>query len=314
MRDLPPFRPLWPWIGGDLQTLRNRLRPPPVSLAAYPAERLAIETGDGTGDRLEGLLQRPKTAENRPLVVLVHGLTGSRDSLYIQVSSMHLLAAGFPVLRVDLRGAGAPETPPKTFYHGGKTGDLTAIHRAMATVFPAKKTVFVGFSLGGNVVLKHFSEQNADDRLLAAVSISAPIDLKAAQLRLSAPRNRIYHRHLLADMKRERGGGAAAGIATILDFDNRIVAPANGFRDAEDYYRQSSAAPRLGAIRHPALLIHAADDPWIPIDSYRRIDLRNPALTLLLTPSGGHVGFHARGLDMPWHDLAMLRFLSSLGE
>jgi predicted alpha/beta-fold hydrolase len=311
---MPPFRPLWPWLGGDLQTLRNRWRPPLVSLAGIPAEKLIIETGDGTGDRLHGVLHRPNTAENRPLVILIHGLTGSMDSLYIQVSAMHLLAAGYPVLRVSLRGAGGERGTTKSFYHGGKTGDLTAIHRAISKVLPEKNTVFAGFSLGGNMVLKHMAEQSTAGNLLAGISISAPIDLKAAQLRLSAPRNRIYHRHLLDDMKRERGGEATRDIETILDFDNRIVAPANGFRDAEDYYRQCSAASMLRAIRHPTLIIHAADDPWIPIDAYRAIDITNPALNLLLTHSGGHVGFHARDLAMPWHDAAMLKFLSALGE
>ena len=92
------------------------------------------------------------------------------------------------------------------------------------------------------------------------------------------------------------------------------MAPANSFRDAADYYRQCSSAPLLPAIKHPTLIIHAADDPWIPIDAYRTMDGVNPALHMLLPSSGGHVGFHARDLDMPWHDAAMLKFLSALGE
>ena len=203
---LPPFRPLWPWLGGDLQTLRNRWRPPQVSLVGFAAAKLVVETEDGTGDRLHGVLHRSKLPGNRPLVILVHGLTGSMDSPYVQVTALHLLTAGFAVLRVNLRGAGNERGSTKRFYHGGKSDDLAAIHLAASKVWSGNGVVFVGFSLGGNMVLKHLAEQNSNENLLAGISISAPIDLKAAQLRLSAPRNRIYHRHLLEDMKRERGG------------------------------------------------------------------------------------------------------------
>jgi predicted alpha/beta-fold hydrolase len=174
--------------------------------------------------------------------------------------------------------------------------------------------VLLGYSLGGNVVLKYLAEQGAQAPILAGVSISAPIDLHAAQRRIASVRNRVYHQQLLGWMKRDRSADVVGAIRTILDFDNRVVAPNNGFKDALDYYRQCSAGPMLGGIRRPTMIVHAADDPWIPIAAYRAVRWSdNPHLSPHLLPSGGHVGFHARGLAMPWHDAALLHFLERVG-
>ena len=96
----------------------------------------------------------------------------------------------------------------------------------------------------------------------------------------------------------------------ILDFDDRVVAPANGFSDALDYYAQCSSAPRLGAIRTPTLIIHAKDDPWISSSAFRAVDWEMQNVSLLMPWSGGHVGFHAMGLKRAWHDEVALRLPS----
>jgi predicted alpha/beta-fold hydrolase len=310
---LPPFVPRWPWIGGDLQTVRNWLVRPKPPLDSWPAERLDFAMDDGTGDTLYGVLQRPAEDRRFPLVLQVHGLTGSGESSYMRVTAWHLLRAGYPVLRLDLRGAGmVMRGKTRQFYHGGRTADLDLVVRGLADALARNGVVLAGYSLGGNLVLKYLAEQGGAAPVMAAASISAPIDIHAAQQRISLPRNRIYHRHLLQEMKLERGAGLDGDIRTILDFDNRL-APLNGFVDALDYYRRCSAAPLLDAICRPTLIIHAADDPWIPIDAYRAIGWpKNPLLLPHLMPSGGHVGFHGRGLTMPWHDAALLEFLKAV--
>jgi len=310
---LPAFRPRWPWIGGDLQTMRNWLVKPKPPLDAWPLENLTFDMADGTGDVLHGLLQRPAEDQSRPLVLLVHGLTGSSDSSYMRATTSHLLRAGYPVLRLNLRGAGPGRGQTRQFYHAGRSADLERILQSLAPALTQHSIVLVGYSLGANLVLKYLAEQGAAAPVLAAISISAPIDLHAAQRRIATPRNHLYHRHLLGYMKRDRGAELDSTIRTIIDFDNRVVAPNNGFKDALDYYRQSSAGPMLGSIRRPTLIIHAADDPWIPIDAYRAVSWsENPYLLPQLTPSGGHVGFHDQVLAMPWHDYALAAFLESL--
>jgi predicted alpha/beta-fold hydrolase len=316
MEKLPPFRPRLPWLGGDLQTMRNFLVKPKPPVDAWPAEPIAFDMADGTGDRLHGLLHRPKedsakADRRRPLVLLIHGIGGSRNSAYIRTTAVHLLRGGYPVLRLNLRGAGEQPGTTKQFYHAGRTEDLKQVIGSLNGDLAAHGVIPVGFSLGGNLVLKYLAECGALAPVMAAITVSASIDLDAAQRRIATARNRIYHRAILQWVLSERKE-VQPPIRSLLDFDNHFVAPINGFKDAREYYRESSAAPRLGAIRRPTLLIHAEDDPWIPAVSYRGLD-PNPNLISLIPRSGGHVGFHAKGLDMPWHDLALARFLGAMG-
>jgi predicted alpha/beta-fold hydrolase len=311
---LPPFRARLPWLGGDLQTMRNFLVKPKPPIENWPAEPLEFDMADGTGDRLEGLLHRPKEDRPRdrprPLALLIHGIGGSNQSAYIRISTVHLLRAGYPVLRLNLRGAGGRRT--KQFYHAGRTEDLKRVIGSLDGNVAANGVVPIGFSLGGNLLLKYLAECGAMVPVMAAISISAPIDLDATQRRIHMARNRIYHREIVKWVLTERRGELPREIRTMLEFDERIVAPANGFKDARDYYRHCSAGPLLGAIRRPTLLIHAGDDPWIPAASYRDI-APNPNVISLIPRSGGHVGFHAAGSDVPWHDMALAKFIGAMG-
>jgi predicted alpha/beta-fold hydrolase len=307
---LPPFRARLPWLGGDLQTVRNFLVKPKPPIEKWPAQPISFDMADGTGDRMNGLLHRPKEERRRPLVLLVHGIGGSTESSYIRTSAVHLLRAGYPVLRLNLRGAAGATT--KQFYHAGRTEDLKRVIGSLDGNLAAHGVVPVGFSLGGNLLLKYLAECGAMAPVMAAISISAPIDLDATQRRIHMARNRLYHREIVKWVLSERGSVVPQQIRTMLDFDNHVVAPANGFKDARDYYRQSSAGPMLGAIRRPTLLIHGGDDPWIPAASYRDL-APNPNIISLIPKSGGHVGFHAAGTDIPWHDTALGKFIGAMG-
>lgn len=315
---LPPFRPRLPWLGGDLQTVRNFLIRPRPPIEHWPAVPIAFDMADETGDRLHGLLHRPPASPSgderkRPLILLIHGIGGSRESSYIRTSAVHLLRAGYPVLRLNLRGAGEPPGSTRQFYHAGRTADLKQVIGSLDGALAAQGVVPVGFSLGGNLVLKYLAECGALAPVMAAVTISASIDLDAAQRRIAEARNRIYHREILKWVMSEREArNLPREIRSLLDFDNHFVAPVNGFKDAREYYSHSSAAPLLGAIRRPTLLIHAQDDPWIPAASYREI-APNPNVMSLIPRSGGHVGFHAVGTDVPWHDMALAKFIGAMG-
>jgi predicted alpha/beta-fold hydrolase len=310
MNKVPRFVPLPPWFGGDLQTLRNVLRPPGDILAPWPGEEMRFATKDGTGDELVGTLHRPSEDRGRPLALLLHGLTGDQDSSYMRVTAREMLKGFYPVLRLNWRGAGPTLGKTKSFYHAGRTDDLVAVIGSMDGTLAANGLIAIGYSLGANVLLKYLAERGGLSHLRAAVAVSPPIDLHATQQRVAEYRNRRYHLYLLTRMREERP--CPADVVSILDFDNRVVAPTHGFRDALDYYAQCSAGPRLGSIRTPTLVIHAADDPWIPSRTFREIawgQFKN--VRLLLPWSGGHVGFHAFGLKRPWHDEVALRFLAA---
>lgn len=310
MIKVPRFVPLPPWFGGDLQTLRNYLRPPGDILAPWPGEVLRFPMKDGTGDELVGTLHRPADDGGRPMVLLLHGLTGCQDSTYIRVAARELLGAGHPVLRLNWRGAGPTLGKTRSFHHAGRTDDLFAVIGSMSGVLARNGLAAIGYSLGGNVLLKYLAERGGLSPLRAAMAVSPPIDLHATQQRIAEYRNRRYHRYLLARMREERPCPPA--VASILEFDDRVVAPAHGFRDALEYYAQCSSGPHLGAIRTPTLVIHAADDPWIPSRTFRAIAWdRFKHVRLLMPWSGGHVGFHALGLKRPWHDEVALRFLAA---
>jgi len=313
MTKVPRFVPLPPWFGGDLQTLRNYLRPPADTiLAQWPGEILRFAMKDDTGDELVGTLHQPTEAQGKPLVLLLHGLTGCQDSTYVRVTARELLHASYPVLRLNWRGAGPSLGKTRAFYHAGRSEDLHAVIGSMTGALAGNGIVAIGYSLGANVLLKYVGERAGLSHLRAAIAVSPPIDLHAAQQRLAHRRNQRYHDYLLARMREERS--CADDVATILDFDNRVVAPASGFRDALDYYAQCSSGPRLGGIRTPTLIIHAMDDPWIPSKTFREIAWGQFRHIRLLMPwSGGHVGFHALGLKRPWHDEVALRFLAANG-
>lgn len=321
--DTPAFVARAPWWGGDLQTLRNFLLRESADLSAWPAERLDLPIADGSGDRLLASLHRVEGAQSAPLAVLIHGLTGCEDSSYVRATARHLLGCGYPVLRLNLRGAGPSRALCRGQYHAGRSEDLRDALLALRAFRPAamqRGLLLVGYSLGANMLLKFLAEHAAGFPILAAAAVSAPIDLKAAQVRIMAPRNAVYHHYLLARMKQEalavpgvtgaEERRAIRALRTVYAFDEHRVAPQGGFAGADDYYRRCSARQFLAGIAVPTLVIHALDDPWIPAASYATYDWRRAeAVTPLLPAGGGHVGFHGQG-STPWHNLRIADFFA----
>jgi uncharacterized protein len=306
---VPPFRERAPWFGGDLQTLRNVVRGTPPDLPR--GERLLLPVSGG--DRLAARLDRPTDRIARPLAVLVHGLAGSEASRNVVASMRHLVGQGWPVLRLNLRGA-LPSCPTAAgHYHAGRTEDLAGALRGLPAELTQYGIVLLGHSLGGNLVLKFMGEGGHGLPVLAAVAVSTPIDLAATCACMLTRRNFVYHRYMLDAMKREAlAPGAAvsateraaiAAAKTVYEFDDRFIAPRFGYRNAQDYYESNAAKHFLAGTARPTLILHALDDPWIPAACYTAIDWsRLPMIEAVLTPRGGHLGFHGRGSRVPWHD------------
>jgi predicted alpha/beta-fold hydrolase len=319
------FRPRFPWLTGDLQTVRNMLVRPRPSFADAPAERLSFAMDDGTGDALLADLHLPKAMGRplieRPLAVLIHGLTGCGESFYVLATTRALLDRGFPVLRLNLRGAGPNAGACREQYHAGRTGDVAMVLASLDPALTRQGLVAVGYSLGGNVLLKLLAETGSAAPIRRAAAISPPVDLAAAARCILRPRNRLYHRYLLARMKEEaratRGGlearvaAAVAAARHIVEYDDTVVAPRYGFASAADYYARCASGPVLDAIRVPSLIVHARDDPWIPPTALEAAaGAGNPSLSIVLTARGGHVGFHGAGSTVTWHDTLTEEFLS----
>ncbi len=318
---LRDFEARLPWVGADLQTLRNFLRRPGDPLGVASRERHRVALDDGSGDALALLVERPEVTRRVP-VALLHGLGGCEDSAYMRTSAAALLARGHPVVRVNLRGAGPSAESCRLLYHAGRSADVRAVVAALRDLLACDSVALVGYSLGGNVLLKLLGE--GVEGVAAAASVSAPIDLASASARIRERRNWMYERYLLRRIKADALGGpaplsaaerrAVEGARSVFDFDDAFVAPRNGWRDAAEYYAVNSSEAFLGRIRVPTLVVHAMDDPWIPGTAYGRVDWgANRALTPALVRGGGHVGFHARGSRVPWHDRAIAAFLEARG-
>lgn len=306
-------------MGADLQTLRNTVRGPALQVPATPARRVLLPTRDGSGDQLSCAIEGA-AAKAAPMVVLIHGLGGCEDSDYVRVSASVAGQRGLAVTRLNLRGAGVSRPTCRLQYHAGRTADVADALTALAGDHGVASFFLVGYSLGGNLVLKFLAEYGSSFPIVGAATVSAPLDLEAACARILEPRNRLYQYSLLGRMREEAlGEGAQLSSVerravvesrTILQFDQEFVAPRNGYASALEYYEANSSRRFLPDIETPTLVIHSLDDPWIPPQSYRAFDWSsNPNLTPLLSDGGGHVGFHGAGARVPWHDRCIEAFL-----
>jgi predicted alpha/beta-fold hydrolase len=317
----PAFRPRAPWWGGDLQTLRNFIVVYKLGIGRpeVTGERLYLPLRDGSGDRLAASFT--PASGTRPLVVLIHGLSGCETSSYMRVSAAHFGSRGYPVLRLNLRGAGPSRATARGHYHAGRSEDLRDALLALGPELTDRGLMLIGYSLGGNLLVKFLAEHGTEFPIQAAATVSVPIDLAATVREFMRPRNAVYHRWMLDRMKRDGLSGQLSlaerrtveAARTVYAFDDGFVARRFGFGTAERYYADCSGLRFLGAVPVPTLLIHAQDDPWIPADAYLGFDWNeNPRLTPLIPRRGGHCGFHAREGDT-WHNRVMAAFFDEAG-
>ena len=311
---LQPFRPRLPWLNGDLQTLRDSLRP--VSLPPEAGAPLQIPVGNG--DQLFALLDLPLRDEApRAMVVLIHGLGGSSSRGGLRRMGYTLQYHGFAVMRLNMRGAGAGRTLARGTYAASCNPDLLPA-LAYARELAAELPLFgMGISLGGTKLLNALL--TAPGLLDGLVTISSPLDLAACSAQIERPRNKLYKRWLLhrllaqtladpfgvSDQEREalEGRGPLGPLTSIRLFDEAITAPRWGFCSVDHYYREASPLLQLrcreasGVGTHswpPTLVLHAVDDPWVPVAAARELAaLRLQGVEVLLTAAGGHNGFHS---------------------
>jgi hypothetical protein len=288
------FRPAWWLRGAHLQTLypafaRRR------SCPELQRERLELPDGDFIDIDWTGNTQGP-------VVLVLHGLEGSLESHYTGGILTALAAQGYRTGLMYFRGcSGEPNRLPRG-YHSGETGDLQTVIRHIGESSPGKPVAVVGYSLGGNVLLKWLGEQGDKATLTTAVAVSVPFDLDHAARRLEQGLSRIYQNHLLKKLRQSVQAKSAihpapvplqelADLKTFRQFDDAITAPLHGFRDVGDYYSQSSSRQYLHRIDAPVLIIHALDDPFLPPAGIPEDAELSHAVTLELSRYGGHVGF-----------------------
>jgi hypothetical protein len=263
----------------------------------------------------------PKTTESkdRSIVIILHGLEGSSRSHYVMGLAEKLVASGISAARMNMRNCGGTMHLSRTLYNAGLSADLTPVseyflNEGFDNVF------FVGFSLGGNVVLKAASELSLHGRkwLKGVCAVSPSIDLHACVTELEQWYNRIYELNFLISLKSKivEKNKLQPGkydlsflprIKTVRNFDDIYTAPDGGYLTAGDYYSRASALPLVPSIEQPVLIVTAQDDPFVPFQSFLSKYLSGDNVTLLAPKYGGHAGFvgSRSGKGMRAHDLIL---------
>ncbi len=264
----------------------------------------------------------------RLTVVLVHGLEGSSDSRYVRGIAARAFAAGMNAVRMNMRNCGGTDALTPTLYHSGRSGDVGAVVSHFSERFGLRRVALVGYSMGGNLVLKLAGEWGARQPLAAVATVCPAIDLAAGSDALHEPVNRLYElrflRGLMQRFHRKAAlfpafyrGSVIGPVRSIREFDQKIVARYCGFRDADDYYYRAASARVIDGIAVPTLILCAADDPFIRLTAETRARiLANPHIDFAESRHGGHCAFLGRRSadGVHWAEAVVVRYLQAVVE
>jgi predicted alpha/beta-fold hydrolase len=315
---LEPFRPLV--RNAHLLTVLGNFVRRRLDLGRFPVTEQKVETEPGV--RILVHSHRPAQPP-RGHLVLVHGLEGSSNAGYIRSMAQLALEHGYAVHRTNMRSCGGTDEDCRTMYHAGLTRDTLAILRQIR----ARTDVplfLVGYSLGGNVVLKLAGElgEAGPGLLTGVVAVSTPLDLAACVQALRKPENRLYEWRFLRALRnrilrRAQTDPNAYPVAklrtvrSVYEFDDAYVAPFFGFGTADNYYATQSSIRFVDRVRVPTLLVQAKDDPMIPFGLFSDPRLTgNPHIHVRAVEHGGHLGFLSDSAPRFWVDRVILNWIT----
>ena len=246
--------------------------------------------------------EKPQADNNRPIVVILHGLEGSVDSHYVKGMLATLKQKGWIGLLMHFRGCSGRANRQAAAYHSGDTRDITYLATMLKNNYPHCPLFLIGFSLGGNVVARYIAH-NVNNPFTAATIVCAPSHLASCSLRINQGFSKLYQSYLVNMLKNSTqlkidsqlittiNTTALKKVKTMKEFDQLVTAPINGFKDADDYYHQMSGLNNLTSIVQQCLIIHAIDDPFLNHQEIISNELLPQNITFELTEKGGHMGF-----------------------
>jgi predicted alpha/beta-fold hydrolase len=293
--------------GGHVQTIASFFLPRKIHLPA--AEERLVEVAPGIGASAINVrcwCYWQAQGRNRALTaIVVHGLEGSTDSQYMTGVARNALAAGMNVVLMNQRNCGGMDHYAPTLYNSSLSGDVAAVARNVVENDGVSQFALIGFSMGGNLVLKLAGEWGSDGppQFKAVAAVCPAMDLAASADALHEPANRLYEYYFLMQLYRRFRGKAKffpkdfdvtrlRGVSTLRLFDDRVTAYYCGFTGADDYYARAAASKVVDRIAVPALIIHAANDPFIRVLPETRARIAaNPNITYVETADGGHCAF-----------------------
>ena len=325
---LTTFEP-HPWLkNGHLQTIVGNFLPRPAFTLTAEAETVEVDAADGSRVLCHCHWQPEPVRAARLTVVLLHGLNGSSNSRYIRGVTVRAWDAGMNVVRMNMRNCGGSEALTPTLYHSGRSGDVGAVVRHFTERFGLERVALIGYSMGGNMVLKLAGEWGARRPLVAVATVCPAIDLANCADALHETPNLIYERHFLRALMKHFYYKAAlfpgvyrsdniGPVRSIREFDQKIVSPYCGFSGADDYYYRSASARVIDRITVPTLVLRAQNDPFIRLvpETRERI-VGNPNIELIEPRHGGHCAFLGRRSadGVHWAEAAVIRYLQSVTE
>ena len=282
----PHLQTVWPYL------FRRHPRP------QYRRRRLELPDGD--------FIDLDWLGPSRPgaLVVVLHGLEGSSSSHYARALSQALADRGIAAVVMHQRGCSGEPNRLARFYHAGETADFMFVLQHCKRLLPDALRYAVGYSLGGNILLKWLGESGENSLLHGAAAVSAPFLLEIGAHRLEHGASRLYQAYLIRSMKRSVAlkrrhmpypveDLTLSKCSTFEEIDTCLTAPLHGFLDARDYYQRSSCRPFLSEIRTPTLIVHARDDPFMTPAAIPEPHELSGSVQLELSHTGGHCGFVA---------------------
>lgn len=299
---IEPFKPAFGLKNRHLQTLYSTFFRKPLSLK-FDIERFGLDDGDFIECYW---YNKPNTKDNKPIVILFHGLAGSYKSPYIQGTMKKLAQNGFSSVLMHFRGCSGEQNSLPRSYHSGDSGDAKAWLSHLKHRFSHAKLFGIGYSLGGNMLLKLLGELKHSSPLTKAISISAPLQLDICAYKMDSGFSKFYQRHLLKNLNKSLeqkyhhhdmksfinlDKNEIKNLKTFWKFDDLYTAPIHGFKSAQDYYTKCSSKQFLKDITTPTLIIHSKDDPFMTTEILPNLSELSSKVKLELFEHGGHVGF-----------------------
>jgi uncharacterized protein len=319
----PAFRARRFLSGGHRQTLASFFLARNFQLPPWEEKLIEVEPG------VEVLCHChwQADASQALTVIVVHGLEGSSDSAYARGIAAKGFAAGMNVVRMNQRNCGGTDRLAPTLYHSGRSQDVAKVVSTLISDKGLKRVALVGFSMGGNLVLKLAGEwgKNAPDELKAVAAVCPAVDLGPSADALHLPSNRVYEYYFLWKLRGRLRCKAkffpdhfdvnrGNGVRSLREFDDKVTAYYCGFAGAEDYYQRSSASRVIDKIAVPTLILHAANDPFIRILPETREKIAaNPHISFIETRDGGHCSFVGAqdGYDGHWAEREVVEFVGN---
>lgn len=310
----PHLQTLWPTFCRSLPEVQRQV------------EKLSLPDGDHLW-----LHWGAAPVANGVVVAILHGITGSSDSPYARGLQHQLDQRGIASVVINARGNAGRYNSRAECSYAGETNDIEAALSHLREQHRVARIIAIGYSLGGSRLLNYLLEPRLSPALVAAATVCVPLDLGVCARRLNQGFSRMYRRHLLGELITDLDArrmhlrshfpdqaprfdalGELTGIRDFVDYDNRVIAPLYGFNDADDYYHQCSALPKLHGIKVPTLMIQAADDPFMTPAVLPTTAQLSPNITLEVPRHGGHVGFIGGSLRQPiyWLESRLLKWIT----